>query len=163
MNYELLEQETVDRIAAYVPAGVEVVPFPENNAEMVKPFESAHISVLYRGSKFSDPISTAQITQTETNQIEVVLRSRFLRGADHSCYQLLKAIRKALIGWQASDCDRMYAAKSELVIPSTEEPGDIFTYILSFENTTFAVEDWEETTGDGADISNIQIDLSGDL
>lgn len=159
MTYEQIEQEVVARLQDKMPTGVEVAEFAESDSQLVKPFENAHISVLYKGSRFGEPgqnlRSTAQVSQLETVQLEIIVRSRFLRGQTFSCMNLLKELRKALLGFRPTDCHRMYGVRSELVIPSSEEPSDIFTYICSFETSTLAVEEFDQNDGDGAPIEDI--------
>ncbi len=149
MNYELLETQIVERLLAYTPNGVVVVAFPENNAEFAKPFMSAHISVLYKGSHFGDGAKnwTRSIGQTVQNEIvrfDLIIRSRFLRGADHACLPLLKTVRTALVGYVPDNCDKVYMTGSEMVFPSDEQAGDIFTYVCTFEAVTLAVEAFDE-------------------
>ncbi len=162
MNYELLESQIVERVASFAPTGVEVVAFPENNADFVKPFEGAHISVLYKGSRYGDGAqswtrSTAQHVQLETVRVDLIIRSRFLRGADYGCLPLLKTVRTALVGYMPDNCDRVYMTGSEMIFPSEEQPGDIFTYVCTFEATSLAVEAWDDTTGDMATITQITL------
>lgn len=151
MNYELLEQQIVEKLAVDAPDGVETVAFPESNGDFAKPFEGAHISVLYKGSRFGDggnsqnfARSTAQTVQSETVRFDLIIRSRFLRGVDHSCLRLLKTVRTSLVGFMPDNCDRVYMTGSEMVFPSDEQPADIFTYICSFEAHTLAVEAFDE-------------------
>lgn len=153
MNYEQLETQIVARVDANTPSSVVVAAFPENNAELIKPYEGAHITVLYKGSTFGDGSrgqslvrSTAQVVQHEVVRFDLIIRSRFLRGHDYSCLRLLKSVRSALVGYMPDDCDRVSMTGSEMVFSQDEQPGDVFTYVCSFETTTLAVENFDEAT-----------------
>lgn len=151
MNYETLEQDFVARLSAKLPNVAQVQPMPESDAEVLKPDNGCVVTVAYTGSKFGESNhtrgsmrSTAQISQTETCQVEIVLKSRFLRVEPYSIFAILPQIKKALLGFQATDCDRAYMTGQQMMVDENRNT-DEFTWVLSFETTTLAVEDYDET------------------
>lgn len=163
MEYTQVEADVVARLVSKLPNGVTVVPLPESEAELRKPFQNARVTVCYKGSDYGDGSqggmlrSTAQVSQNETLQLEVVIQSRFLRDKAFACYPLLSAVKKALIGFEPTHCHKMYARKNDW-LANDQEPADLFTYVCSFECTTLVVEEYDTTAEDGARITQITLE-----
>lgn len=126
MFYELLETETVARIAAKVVSQYLTEKLPENQADYNRPFVKGKITVAYKKSQFNTPKSTGHTVQEEGMQLEIVLCAKKLRGPD-GIYEMFDKTRRALIGWRPSHCGRMYAVSFEL---ETRQDG-LFYYIFT--------------------------------
>lgn len=161
MNYEQLETDIVTRLQPYMPAGVNVVPLPESDADMQgKPFINSRVTVMYTGSKYGDPgenrmRSTGQMVQNETVMFDVFIQSRYLRTGDDSLHKMIPLVKRKLIGFVPTDCDRCFMDDQKIDIDKQDQ-SDIFNCVLSFRTTTLAVEEYDDTTDNGAVITSIE-------
>lgn len=139
MIYEDLEIAIVARLAPVATEfGIDVLPLPENQAQYVKPFEKARVTVNWKMSQFSGGRYGSQLptksvdhaVQQEDIEIEVVIQSRFLRG-ESGTYAIMEAIRRKLIGFQPLSLDPMKL---------TEMKPDSFTDNLWMHVMTFGTK-----------------------
>lgn len=144
MNYEQAEQDILTRLTPFVTAGaIDMVLIPQNQADFKRPFQKGKITICYKGSKWGDPRSTAQISQEEEVMFQIEIQSRTLRG-DRGIYLMKKALNQALIGFAPTDCDRMYAKESGMTSVAETLNDGVWTYSLIVACKTISVEDYEE-------------------
>ena len=104
MDYENLETEIVARLSPFLTVGITVEKLPELEADRKVPLPTkAKFTVIYAGSEYASPLSTAQISQEEKIFIQVLIESTFLRG-NLGVYNLASVLKKALTGFQPSGC-----------------------------------------------------------
>ena len=97
MDYEVLENQIVERLSFMIEAGIAVEKMPELESERSKPLPTnAKLTVIYAGSEYPAPNSTSQVKQDEKIFIQVLIESTFLRGP-HGVYNLLSVLKSALI------------------------------------------------------------------
>lgn len=142
MNYQQAEADILARLQPLAGADLEVEALPEKLSDFNRPFEKGKITVGYKGSKWDKPRSTAQITQQEELSFEISMQSRTLRGPK-GIYAIKYLITKALLGFQPTDCERMYAHESGMTGTATQNDG-VWTYSAIFCCTALVVEDFEE-------------------
>jgi hypothetical protein len=144
MNYEQAEQDIADRLAPFVTAGViDIVLLPQNVSDFKRPFTKGKITICYKGSKWQDPRSTAQISQEEEVMFQIEIQSRTLRG-DHGIYLMKKALNQAIIGFAPTDCDRIYAKESGMTGVAETLNDGVWTYSYVVACKSISVEDYEE-------------------
>jgi hypothetical protein len=135
MNYEQIETDIVTRLSTLTPA-CEVIKLPEVQADYnTRPINKPRITVAYKGSKFEEPHTTAQISQFEDVMIDVTLEWKKLRGTN-GVYPLMEAIRKRLIGFEPTDCHRMFLKESGF----TELEQNMWSYSFTFVTRGMIVE-----------------------
>lgn len=142
MNYEQAEDDIYNRLLPFEGADIEVAKLPESQADFKRPYVKAKFTIGYKGSKWKDPRSTSHISQEEEVIFEIAIQSRTLRGAK-GVYTLKRLLTQALVGFQPTDCDRMYAKESGMTGDATLADG-VWSYSALFACTTLSVEDFEE-------------------
>lgn len=119
MNYEAIENDIISRLQARIdPTVVDIELLPETESELTRPVSKNRVTVAYRYSDFpqtmqkslSEIRSTSSIVQNEIVCLEVVLRSRKLRGAS-GLYDLIEKVRKAILGFSPLNCDKIFITK----------------------------------------------------
>ena len=145
MNYENLEIEIVARLTPFTTAGITVEKLPELESERSRPLPTkAKFTVIYAGSEYSSPMSTAQISQEEKIFIQVLIESTFLRGT-FGVYNLASILKKALTGFQPSGCRRMQVTKHHTIGgENAEKINNMWNYNVIFQTTALHVEDFQE-------------------
>jgi|ERR1044072_1236927 hypothetical protein len=145
-SYEYIEDQIYQRLAPFEAADIEVRKLPEDQKELEtdgsRPFKKGRITIGYKGSKWKEPRSTAQIIQEEKLIFEIAIQSRQLRG-NRGVYLLKKLIKEALVGFQPDHCDRITADESGMTGTATQTDG-VWTYSALFCCTTESVENFEE-------------------
>jgi hypothetical protein len=141
--YEQVELEIYTRLLPFQGANIEVAKLPESEADFKRPYTKAKFTVCYKGSKWKDPRSTSHITQEEELLFEIAIQSRTLRG-NRGIYTLKRLLTQALVGFQPTDCERMYAKESGMTGVETTLTDGVYTYSAVFACTTLSVEDFEE-------------------
>lgn len=111
MTYEQIETAIVDRLATLRPAGFEVVPLPDNNAEAEKSILNGRVTVGYRASKYEPSKSTSLIAQDEQVQIELIITAKTLRGAK-GVHKINEYVRARLIGFKPLGCGKITAVEN---------------------------------------------------
>jgi hypothetical protein len=143
MNYEQAIADIVSRLSPLTAAQIDVVHTPENQNEFERPFTTGKISVGYKGSKWEKPKSTAEISQDEEVMFELAIQSRKLRGSK-GIYAIKKLLIQVLVGFQPTDCDRLYCKESGVTgLPEVFKDG-VWTYSLIVCARNVTVEDFEE-------------------
>lgn len=145
-SYEQAEEEIFQRLKAFEAADIEVRKLAEDQEELAtdgpRPFKKGRLTIGYKGSKWGDTRSTAQIIQEEKVTFEIAIQSKQLRGS-RGVYNLKRVVTQALIGFRPTDCDRMVADESGMIGAATQADG-IWSYSALFSCTTESVEDFEE-------------------
>ncbi len=140
--YEEIESEIADRLAAVIGAGIDVTVLPERQADYSRPFVNGQVTVCYHSSKYAEPNSTAQMSQYEDISFILAIQSRTLRG-DKGIYEIASKCRRYLIGFEPTNCHRMWAKEFGLQDGKIED--NLWTYYAIFCTRTLAVEDYAET------------------
>lgn len=145
MNYEQLEDEIVLRLFPFTTVGVEVRKMPENEADFTRPTPTkAQITVIYAGSEYGNTMSTAQVSQEEKIFVQLLIESTFLRG-NVGIYTLISLIKKALTGFQPSNCRRMQVTKHHSIGgEEVQKINNRWNYNVIFQTTSMHVEDFTE-------------------
>jgi hypothetical protein len=145
MNYENLENEIVARLSPFMTAGITVEKIPELESERQKPLPTkAKFTVIYAGSEYAGPLSTAQISQEEKVFIQVLIESTFLRG-NLGVYNLASVLKKALTGFQPQGCRRIQVTKHHTIGgENAEKINNMWNYNVIFQTTALHVEDFTE-------------------
>jgi hypothetical protein len=147
VDFGQIEQELCDRIASYTKRKFEVVPIPEVEADFNRPVETSRITVAYKSSDFnqgggrggsSEVKSITNLIQTEMLTFQVTIQARKLRTAD-GIYKGIALVRKALVGFKPSDCDKLKIA----FVAHVKYEESLWNFIIEFSTTTFSVEDEE--------------------
>lgn len=137
MRYEQIELDIVNRISVLAAANVVVVPMPETQGDYKRPVGTGmRVSVMYKSSEFEKPISTGNVVQKEIISIDVMLQASKLRGAN-GLYRLQEAVRRRLIGFRPTSCDRLYAVENGY----TDWRENVWTHTFTFACASMAVEE----------------------
>ena len=143
--YSQIEQEVVSWLSPLTTGGgVDVVQLPQLQAEFERPFLKGRITIAYKSSDFGDIKNSHHIVQDEKIQIEVIIQSRLLRGAD-GLHAMTEAVKRRLLGYSPTDCSKMYLAKNGFTDHNNESA--LWSYSMIFETTYRLVEDAEYNTG----------------
>lgn len=113
-TYQKLEDDIVARLKSRLP-GRDIIPLPENDEQIAEEFESARVTVAYRGSEYSstivrglpDMLTTSEAAQDDYAEVSIVLKSRLLRG-DSGIHKIFTEIRAAILGWSPSNFQRIF-------------------------------------------------------
>ena len=152
MRYEQIELDIVNRLAVLAAANVVVVPMPEVQGDYKRPVGTGmRVSVMYKSSEFEKPISTGSVVQKEIISIDVMLQASKLRGAN-GLYRLQEAVRRRLIGFRPSNCDRLYAVENGY----TDWRENVWTHTFTLACVSMAVEDLD--TSEDVLITKIMFD-----
>lgn len=145
MNYEVLENDIVFRLAPFAIAGVNVIKMPEIEPERSLPLAGdAQFTVMYAGSEYQEVQSTAQVSQMETVFIAVLVEGTLLRGPK-GVYNLVSVLKKALVGFRPSNCHRLQVVKHHtLGSPEAVRKDNRWQYQAVFKTTTLTVEAYTE-------------------
>jgi hypothetical protein len=135
MNYEQAEEDIKVKLNSLELAGVLVDVMPESQKAYIKPNANAQVWVCYNGDEYAPPEGNGTIVQDGTISFEVVLQARKIRGAN-GIYQLFAAIQQLLLGFEPTDCGKLYLNKKELL--KLDE--NIWEYRILFSSKTVAVE-----------------------
>lgn len=129
MDYSDLEEEVVARLSSLDTADCKVLAQPENQDDFKRTVQKARITVAYIGSKGGEIKATDLVRQPEDIVVEVVVQARKLRGVGYSVLKLCAAIKALLIGWKASNAERMYFHDNGI----TDYSEGVFTYSMKFK------------------------------
>lgn len=153
LNYQLLEQSVVNRLNPLTNNGTIVIPLPETQDEMVKPFKDSKITVLYKSSDYDDTVtrglpslmSSDIVAQWEYAEIELVIQSRLLRGATGAHY-LKRAIDVLLIGFEPEGWHKMVPKQYQLIPNQQDVVDGVWTFSYIWVTKNISVEASEEET-----------------
>lgn len=135
MNYEQAEEDIKDKLNPLVGAGVLVGVMPENQADYKKPSAAPQVWVCYSGDDYEKPKGVGTIVQDGLINFEIVLQAKKLRGVN-GIYQLFDLIQKLLLGFEPTDCTKLYLSKKELL--KLDE--NLWEYHIIFSASTIACE-----------------------
>ena len=135
MNYQSLEANIVSRIQAYI-TGVDIMPLPEVDIDVLLPSVHGKITVAYKGSDYDPSDTYDAVAQPERISFELIVQSRKLRGTT-GIYNLLSTIKSALLGWQTPVSEKIQFSKSTYV---AHENG-VWTYVLTLSTMALSIEE----------------------
>lgn len=139
--YSDIEHEIMERLSPMTTGGgVSVVILPQVQEEFQLPMQAGRVTVAYKSSDFGDVRSTHQISQDEKIQFEIIFEARFLRG-DVGIHKMVEAVKRLLVGYQPTDCSKMYVVRNGFVERNNETA--LWTYSMLFETKYLLVEDFE--------------------
>lgn len=141
MDYQALEQSIVERLSPLSLTGVEVIPLPEKDADLLLPSSAGKITVAYIMSDYDPSMSTDVVGHPEKITFQIVVQSRKLRGAN-GIYNLLKGVKTLLLGWQTPTTEKIHFEKSGVV----EHENSIWTYRLTLTTYNLAIEQPDEVS-----------------
>ena len=128
IDYTTLEDAIIAALAPLVPAGVELMAWPETEAEYNRPFAKSRVSVVYHSSKYGPLISAAESTQEESVSIQIFIQAQRLRGA-LGIYDIKSLTLNYLLGLRLPNFTPLYAHTFEM--SERDAPmGGIFAYNL---------------------------------
>jgi len=148
MTYESLEAAIVGRLQGLTSVAANVLP--ENDNEYTTPYTMADVVVAYNSSAFDDSQTSDLISQPETIHLQLVVRSRRLRGKS-GIYQVLDALQGKLQGWRPPDCTKIHL----LNVKFESHNADLWTYSMMISTEGFRIEQPDPET----DILSTQISL----
>jgi len=132
-----LESEIVARLAAKV-AALPTQAYPDNPDTFSLMSKAGMILVHYGGSTYGPLLSTDPVVQERRTSWNIVIVVRNLR--EHTgAYEVLDAVRAAIIGWKPSDGDKAIPVKEEYI----NETSGIWQYGITIEIPTISVEEKE--------------------
>lgn len=145
MNYEVLESQIENRLSIMRQANITVQKMPELEGERNRPLPSqAGVTIIYAGSEYGLPNSTAQVRQEEKIFIQILIESTFLRGPQ-GVYSLLTAVKDLLIGFQPNFCNRIQVVKHHTIGgEEAQKINNMWAYNVIFQTTGIAVENYTE-------------------
>lgn len=137
MNIEVFEKDITDKLKADLTvdnADIDVVPEKESTFDM--PVGKAKLEVFYHDSEWKATEDVATVSQEEKARFGVILYSRNLRG-DWGIYDLAKRLKKSLVGYKPTDCNKIRVEKLEYV----SRENNLWKYLLIGYAETLLVED----------------------
>lgn len=142
MNYGLLEDEIVARLAPIVTAGHEVEAMPSIQSENSSIQHKGRITVQVGAGKgdTGDIQSQSQTSdQYEDVFVEIIIRSKRLRtnGGKVGIYELSELARKLLQGWRSSMSFMPFEYVDFTPLSPDNINDSIFTYSLRMKTQTF--------------------------
>lgn len=143
MDYSQAELDIVSRLAPFKTLGVQVELTPQAQADFKRPFTKGRIIVGYKGSKWHDPKSTAEMSQDEEVMFQIDFQSRTLRE-DIGIYKMLGIATQGLVGFAPSNCDRMYCKESGYTPLNAIYEDGVWTFSMIMACRSVSVEDFEE-------------------
>lgn len=144
MKYADLEDAIVSRLSAKLGATATVIALPEVQAQNQRPFDKARVTVAYNSSMFDggrygnavNVMSVDGTVQEESIKIKVSIESKKLRGTG-GIYELLVAVRQAVIGFEPLGLDQMKILESKF----DEFTENLWSYMIVFETKGFIIQD----------------------
>jgi hypothetical protein len=139
--------------AALGPQMIEVIHFPDKPEAYEMRHRIGVAMVIYTSSEYGPILDIGQVAQERTLEFEVGLRIRDLgwafggppSGTSPGAYQILEAVRLALLGFQAnSGCTPMKAIRERFV--DRDRQGGVWVYSIWFSTRTVVVENYRPPT-----------------
>lgn len=143
MDYLQGELDIVDRLAPFKTLDVQVELQPQAQADFKRPFKKGRIVVGYKGSKWHDPKSTAEISQDEEVMFQIDFQSRTLRD-DIGIYKMLAIATQGLVGFAPTHCDKLYCKESGYTPLNAIYEDGVWTFSMIMACRSVSVEDFEE-------------------
>lgn len=147
MNYENLEIQFENRLSILTQVGIVVQRLPEIESERNRPLPSkAGITIIYAGSEYGLPNSTAQVRQEEKIFMQILIESTFLRGPQ-GVYNLISVIKDLIVGFAPPFCTRFQVVKHHTIGgEEAQKINNMWSYNIIFQSTGIAVENFIEDT-----------------
>ena len=128
MDFEGIENEIIEALDDLSNDKIEVIPMPESEADFVRDFEDARITVAFNGLKSDNPVTMREVAQDDRHTVAIVIQSRRLRG-DSGAYSLYKRIRAKIAGFSCTGCEPFISRSFDLI----SDENDLFTWLALFE------------------------------
>lgn len=141
MFFEALENAIKTRLHAHFNGAVDVELEPETNGANTIPTEKGRVTVMYDQSDFEKQNTTAYISQHETAQIAIIIRSRKLRG-QNGIYWIAEEIRKSITGYAPESWSKIWLRKMVFV----RREMNLWEYSLLISSKSMIVEEHTEPT-----------------
>jgi hypothetical protein len=141
VDYTALENSIVTRLSPLSLVGIEVLPLPEADADVVNPFDKGKITVAYLSSDFDQSVTTDCVAQPEKITFQLVVQSRTLRGTT-GIYPVLTAIKSLVLGWKTATTDKIQFSKAQY---DAHENG-VWTYHINVTTENLAIEQPDDVT-----------------
>lgn len=143
MRYDQLEDDIIARLSPLKFKGIEIVPLPERDADIERPFKNARVTVAYKGSVYNDEgtasrpmiLSTAEILQKETADVEIIIQSRLLRG-EFGVHSVKEQVTKWVTGFMPKNWGRLYSKQYQFL---SNDDG-LWSYSFTMNTTYWAVQ-----------------------
>lgn len=143
MFFEAQETSIKNQLIAYINnAAYDVEILPETEKDFIRQLEKPCLSVCYSSSDFDPSETNNKIGQFETENFDVVIRAKKLRG-QFGIYDCAKLIAGALIGFKPTNCERMQAVKFRFDDYSNEYK---WRFVFSFSARMLTVQDYTDPT-----------------
>lgn len=144
MNIELAENSIkakliADFTALATPTDIIVDLLPENEKDYKKATEHTRVYVCYAASNFAKPKSTNFVVQEEDANLQIVIMGGKLRGAG-GIYDAFRLVSNSLLGFEPTNCRRIYALKFE----HEKREDSVFSYIYTLACGSELVQDFTE-------------------
>jgi len=141
MFFEVQEIDIVTKLTADISAAADVQLLPETQADFVKPFSKSRVLVCYKQSEFADTQDSGFVAQQETEQFELIIQARKLRGSG-GIYAIAEAVRKSLVGFSPTSGDKIYLVKFVF----TDRTDAEWSYTMTVAFKSLIIEDYSENT-----------------
>ena len=142
MFFEKLETEIVARLKHSLGNSVDVELEPENEAANKVPFAKPRVTTMFDQSTFEKQASMQYVSQHETAQLAIYIRSRTLRGAN-GVYAVAEECRRSIVGFAPSDYSKIWMLKFTFV----KREDNLFHYALLIATKCVIAEDATLETG----------------
>lgn len=142
MFFEQLEIDIVNRLKYSLGSSVEVELEPENEASNKEPFAKPRVTTFFDKSTFEKQNSTMFVSQHETAQLAIYIRSRTLRGAK-GIYTTAENVRRSIVGYAPSNWDKIWLVQFAFV----KRNENLFHYALMVATKSTLTEESSPETG----------------
>jgi len=136
--------------AALGPQMIEVTHFPDKPEAYEMRHRIGVAMVIYMGGDYGEILDIGHVAQERTLQFAVGLRIRDLgwafggppSGTSPGAYQILEAVRLALLGFQVSSgCTPMKAIRERFI--DRDRQGGVWVYEIIFATRTVVIENFQ--------------------
>lgn len=150
MRIENIEDDIKTRLAAQDWAAnggsegqVKIIILPETDLDNErKSFKRGRLIVGFKNVEFEKTKSVSQVYQDGDVEVTITIESTKLRG-EYSIYDFYNKVRKALLGYDPTDCGKMWMRSFGFV----DYEAGIFVYEMCLAAPTAIVEDASPQTG----------------
>jgi hypothetical protein len=155
LDIATIEAAIVTQLQTYLGAAlgsqmIEVTHFPDKPEGYEMRHRIGVAMVIYMGSDYGDILDIGQVAQERTLEFAVGLRIRDLgwafggqpSGTSPGAYQILEAVRLALLGFQVNTgCTRMRAIRERFI--DRDKQGGVWVYEIIFATRTVVIENYQ--------------------
>ena len=120
---------------------INVAVLPENDNDFSTPYTEAGVTVAYNSSTFDDSESTLFIIQPENITMQMVVRSRRLRGVS-GIYEVLDKVQAKLQGWTPPDCKKIHLSQ----VKFESHTDDLWCYSMMITTIGMKIEQPDPVT-----------------